>query len=207
MTHRLLSGIKISTITDLADSIKAIHKKYLVPHIIVTSVQLSSLGTDTPPSTLTVIGSTIRSDDSPRLFRIDVPALDCHFSGTGDMFAALTVSRLREAVYAAADPSLRTTASWISPDDVGPTELPLAQATEKVLSSMHDVLVRTMQARNAELQSISASEGARTSNLPDGERQKIYHLQITKAAEIRLIRSVDLLRRPITKFKAQPWLE
>jgi len=206
----LLSGIKISTIKDLSDSIRAIHKQHSVPHIIVTSVQLSALGTDTPPSTLTIIGSTIRSDNTPRLFRIDIPALDCFFSGTGDMFAALTVARLREAVFAAAatDPSLLATASWISPDDVTPTELPLAKATEKVLSSMYDVLEKTLEARNAELQSISSSinHSTRTFHTED-ERQKFLHLRRTKAAEVRLIRNVDLLRRPITKFKAKTWQE
>lgn len=173
-------------------------------------MQLSALGTDTPPSTLTIIGSTIRSDNTPRLFRIDIPALDCFFSGTGDMFAALTVARLREAVFAAAatDPNLLTTASWISPDDVTPTELPLAKATEKVLSSMYDVLEKTLEARNSELQSISSSidHSTRTFHTED-EHQKFLHLRRTKAAEVRLIRNVNLLRRPITKFKAQTWQE
>jgi pyridoxine kinase len=154
---------------------------------------------------LTVIGSTIQSDATPRLFRIDVPSLDCFFSGTGDMFAALTVARLREAVFAA-DSDLRNVASWISPDDVSPTALPLAKATEKVLSSMQDVLKKTMEARNTELHS-SSSPAYAGKNLTEDESQKVDHLWKTKAAEIRLVRNVDLLRRPVSKLKAQPWLE
>jgi pyridoxine kinase len=209
LTHRprVLSGIKISTIDDLANAITALHKAYSVPHVIVTSVQLSSLGSSTPPSTLTVIGSTTRSDGSPRLFRIDVPTLDCFFSGTGDMFAALTVARLREAVFSSSDPSLRNTRSWISPDDVAPTDLPLARSTEKVLSSMHYVLEKTLEARDAELAkpSDSIDVDGEDSMRTEEEKQKRDHLRATKAGEVRLVRNVHLLRNPEVIFKAQRW--
>ena len=46
---------------------------------------------------MTVVGSSRRRDGSARLFKVEVPVLDCYFSGTGDMFAALMVARLREA--------------------------------------------------------------------------------------------------------------
>ena len=134
-----------------------------MPHVIITSVQLFKLSqsgsTPSPPENfLTVIGSTTRSDGSPRLFRVDVPALDCFFSGTGDMFAALTVARLSEAVSAV--DGLRATKSWVSPDDVAATDLPLASSTVKVLSSMHSVLERTLESRDAELAvAVPAREG------------------------------------------------
>ncbi|KKA22873.1 Pyridoxal kinase [Rasamsonia emersonii CBS 393.64] len=189
----LLSGIKISTMKDLADAITAIHKTYSIPHVVVTSVQLSGLGSSTPPSTLTIIGSTTRSDGSPRLFHIDVPALDCFFSGTGDMFAALTVARLREAVFAAdADPALRNTRSWVSPDDVPATELPLAKATEKVLASMHSVLEKTLEARNAELAAAAAAAATtETDSTSAEERQKREHLRRTKASESSPVRQLN----------------
>ncbi|KAK2765400.1 putative pyridoxal kinase [Arachnomyces sp. PD_36] len=212
----LLSGVKITSLSILAEAITILHKTYKVPHIIVTSVQLPS---ETPNSsdtlslslnTLSIIGSTTRSDGSPRLFKVDVPALDCFFSGTGDMFAALTVARLREAVFADDSPTpVRNVKSWISSDDVEATELPLAKATVKVLASMHDVLERTMAARIRELEgssSLSNSlDGANSNNLPDAEKQKLDHLRETKAAEIRLVRNVGLLKNPITKFVARPW--
>lgn len=190
---------------DLADAITAIHKTYSIPHVVVTSVQLSSLGSSTPPSTLTIIGSTTRSDGSPRLFHIDVPALDCFFSGTGDMFAALTVARLREAVFSvSADPALRNTRSWVSPDDVSATELPLAKATEKVLASMHSVLEKTLEARNAELAATATTDADADSTTAE-DRQKREHLRRTKASEVRLIRNVNLLRKPVVEFRVQEW--
>lgn len=145
------------------------------------------------------------------------------------MFAALTVARLREAVYAAdadddddnttaattaaaAGRRLRDTPSWISPDDIAPTVLPLATAAEKVLASMHDVLERTVVARNEELARIHAEEegnsaAAETQDLPEEQRkaaeEKKTHLRETKAAEIRLVRNVELLKNPATRFKAE----
>merc|ERR1711939_1167705 len=42
---------------------------------------------------------------------------------------------------------LLDTAAWMPDDDVPAVELPLAKATEKVLSSMHMVLEKTIQAK------------------------------------------------------------
>ncbi|KAJ5902651.1 hypothetical protein N7495_003179 [Penicillium taxi] len=201
----VLSGVEITSLSTLAKAITEIHRIYSVPHIIITSVQLSKLSqsssTPSPQDLLTIIGSTTRSDGSPRLFRIDVPALDCFFSGTGDMFAALTVARLREAV-ANSDVDISITQSWVSPDDVPATDLPLAKATLKVLSSMHSVLEKTMLARDAEL---SANSSVENGKLNADEQQKQEHLRRTKAAEIRLVRNVRFLREPLEQFTAQEW--
>ncbi|KAJ5807885.1 hypothetical protein N7474_009154 [Penicillium riverlandense] len=200
----VLSGVKITSLATLAEAITAIHRIYSVPHVIITSVQLFKLSqsgsTPSPPENfLTVIGSTTRSNGSPRLFRIDVPALDCFFSGTGDMFAALMVARLREAVTAAGD-RVRTAPSWVSPDTVPATDLPLAHATVKVLASMHSVLERTLQARNAELVASAPQNGAGS---PDEAKQE--HLRRTKAAEVRLVRNAQFLRDPQVGFAVQEW--
>lgn len=204
--NRVLSGINITSLATLAEAITAIHRIYSVPHVIITSVQLfklsQSMSTPNPPEKfLTVIGSTTRSDGSARLFRVDVPALDCFFSGTGDMFAALTVARLRESV-AAAGEDLRHTRSWVSPDSVAATNLPLAQATVKVLASMHSVLEQTLEARNAEL---AAAAPVPNGALSPDEQQKQQHLRRTKAAEVRLVRNVQFLRDPRVTFTAQEW--
>lgn len=119
------------------------------------------------------------------------------------MFAALTVARLREAVSEAGD-DLQSTASWVSPDSVSATDLPLAQATLKVLSSMHSVLERTMEARNAELAK-AALEPIQNEGLSAEEQQKQEYLRLTKAAEVRLVRNARFLRDPIVQFKAQEW--
>ncbi|KAJ5121786.1 hypothetical protein N7448_002919 [Penicillium atrosanguineum] len=202
----VLSGIKITSLALLAEAMTAIHRIYSVPHVIITSVQLSKLSqsgnTPSPPKNyLTVIGSTTQSDGSPRLFRIDVPALDCFFSGTGDMFAALMVARLREAVVDAGK-DLQNTPSWVSPDSVPASDLPLARATVKVLASMHSVLERTMEARNAEL---AAAVPEQNGDLSSEEQQKRDHLRRTKAAEVRLVRNARFLRDPHVKFEVQQW--
>jgi pyridoxine kinase len=196
---RTLSGITITSLATLAQAITVIHKLYSVPHVIITSVQIAQLeNSSTEKETLTVIGSTTKSDGTPRLFRIDVPALDCFFSGTGDMFAALTVARLSEAV---ADCDLRTTKSWVSPDEVAATDLPLAKATVKVLSSMHSVLEKTLESREAEL----AIEVPDVEGLGQEERQKREYLRRTKAAEVRLVRNTSVLRNPKILFEVLDW--
>jgi pyridoxine kinase len=201
----VLSGIKITSLSTLAEAITAIHTTYSVPHVIITSVRISQFSSSPEATTdnLTVIGSTIKSDGSPRLFRVDVPALDCFFSGTGDMFAALTVARLREAVFAA-DSTLRSTKSWVSPDDVQATDLPLAKATVKVLASMHSVLERTLEARDAELRAAASATEEELSSSEE-EKQKREYLRRTKAAEVRIVRNARFLREPDVEFQAQEW--
>lgn len=117
------------------------------------------------------------------------------------MFAALTVARLREAVFAAG-PDLRKTESWMSPDDVSATELPLAQSTVKVLESMHGVLEKTLEARNAEL---AATAPNSSPGMSGEERQKEENLHRRKAAEVRLVRNTRFLREPTARFQAKAW--
>jgi len=177
----------------LTEAIAALHTKYRVPHIAITSVRL-------PWSTpsLFVIGSTMTSTAKPRIFKIEVPAIDSFFSGTGDMFAALMVVRLREAV--SAIPGLAKTTAWISKDDVDATELPLALAAEKALSSMQEVLTRTKKSRDAELESYKQKAKAKGLELQDN---KELHLRVTKASEVRLVRNMEHLRNPQLKFHAE----
>ena len=141
-----------------------------------------------------MIGSSRRTDCSPRLFKIDFPAIDCFFSGTGDTFAALTVVRLREAVTAA---DLSKMKSWLSPDDVETLDLPLTKAVEKVLASMHSVLEKTKVARDQALEDI----GGIMEQEKDSEKR--MHLRKTKAAEVRLVRNLKDLREPRVIFKAE----
>src|SRR5438477_8923301 len=118
---RWLSGVKILDMHSLAQAIGVLHITYHVPHILITSVSFPA-----PGATLSfsVIGSTMTSTGEARIFQVEVPKIDCYFSGTGDMFAALILVRLREAV--SKTPGLANTAAWLSPDDVEATDLPLA---------------------------------------------------------------------------------
>ncbi|KAI9759615.1 MAG: putative pyridoxal kinase, partial [Candelina submexicana] len=195
----LLSDTKITSLKSLITAVTHLHKIHRIPHILVTSVRLPSSSSDISTPTLSVIGSTARTDLSPRIFRITVPAIDCFFSGTGDMFAALLVVRLREAVIAS---NLLSTKSWVSPDDVCTTDLPLARAAEKVLASMQAVLEKTKIARDEAL-----SEGAMGGPLGTMEKEKDSgkrgHLRRTKAAEVRIVRNVADLREPVVRWKAE----
>lgn len=180
----------------LAEAIAALHTKYRLPHIVITSVSLPA-----PASTLSlcVIGSTVTSTTKPRIFKVEVPAINCSFSGTGDMFAALMVVRLKEAVTAV--PGLGQTNAWLSKDDVEATELPLAKAAEKVLASMQEVLIRTKKKRDEELESFQQKSKGRYSTMQEDDKDN--HLRITKAAEVRLVRNMECLRNPKLKFYAE----
>lgn len=201
----LLSDVKITDMTSLARAIEVIHAKYGVPHIVLTSVSLdhdddnnnneqNHSGASKPRKTLSVVGSTMTaSTRKPRAFKIRFPAIDAYFSGTGDMFAALMVVRMRQAVTAAV--GLGQTASWLSPDDVDALDLPLAKAAERVLASMHEVLAATCESMKAEVKRVESDIG--------GDDEKRMHLARSKAAELRLVRHLGSLREPTVEFKAQ----
>lgn len=188
----MLSEIKITSLSSLAEAVSKLHKTHRIPHIIVTSTHLPD-----DPSTMSIIGSTSRSDFSSRLFKIDVPAIDCFFSGTGDMFAALAVVRLREAV---TDAKLNNTKSWVSPDDVKAVDLPLAKAAKKVLGSMHTILSKTKTARDKELEGMGGPQGAMER---EKDSEKRLGLRRAKAAEVKVVRCLGDLREPSLDWKVE----
>ncbi|WPH02448.1 Ribokinase-like protein [Acrodontium crateriforme] len=199
----LLSGIKISDVSTMAQAISKLHEEYRLPHIILTSVRLPPTTSNTPAASdedlaadakISIIGSTATSDMKPRLFRLTVPALPVYFSGTGDMFASLMIARLREAAQSA---GLLQTPSWRSPDSVAGPDLPLAKAAEKVLASMHAVLEDTMKHYETVDKRVREQHG-------NDETQK--HLTLTRAAEVRVVRNARALREPaeLEGFQARP---
>ncbi|KAI0442087.1 Ribokinase-like protein [Xylaria telfairii] len=212
----LLSGVVITDSASLERAIEVLHETYNLPHIVITSVSLlirsaSQTPSSTrpaspiqsqPPSTptMSVVGSTRTSDRKPRLFTIQFPVFNAYFSGTGDMFAALMVERMREA----AD-SARHTASWLSPDDVEPTSLPLARAAEKVLASMHEVLARTCEHMPADLNAAVSRLAARRNVGCDVIRaeSETMHLLKSQAAELKLARNLGCLREPTIEYRAE----
>lgn len=113
------------------------------------------------------------------------------------MFAALTVVRLREAVMEA---NLSGTKSWVSPNDVKATDLPLAKAAEKVIGSMHAILVKTKEASDQELEGMGGPLGVMEK---EKDSQKRLGLRRTKAAEVRVVRCLEDLRSPRTVWKAE----
>jgi pyridoxine kinase len=182
-----LSDVKIEDMTTLEKAIQVMHERYQVPHIIITSVALDH--PDHPQCSLSVVGSTMTSDRRARAFKIVFPAIDAYFSGTGDMFAALMVVRMREAAHGT--PGLGARRSWTSDDGVAALDLPLARAAEKVLASMHEVLSKTCESMNAELARVTEADPKR------------LHLIKSRAAELRLVRDLGSLRSPAVEFRAQ----
>lgn len=180
----------------LKEAITSIHEIYKVPHILITSVNLTAPG-ETP--SLSVVGSTKTSLDKPRIFRVQVPSLDCFFCGTGDMLAALMVVRLREAVCAVE--GLGQKESWVSGDEVSAADLPLARAVERALASMQEVLARTLVKRDQEIANWEAKHAANGAG-DDVDIEKQRHLMRTKAAEVRLVRNLVYLKYPEVKYLA-----
>jgi pyridoxine kinase len=218
--NRQLSKVKITDSASLRQAVEVLHTKYNVPHVVITSVSIP-LKPDSSSSsrTMSVVGSSRTSTGQARLFKIHFPIFDCYFSGSGDMFAALMVVRMREAVFSGNGSSakdaetLQHTASWLSPDAVAPLALPLARAAEKVLASMHEVLSRTCEAMkpelergaaalDAELQAAAAS-GALAADAVEPERARRLHLLRSRAAELRLVRNLPCLRMPNIEYRAE----
>ncbi|KAI1849241.1 hypothetical protein JX266_005202 [Neoarthrinium moseri] len=202
-----LSEVKITDSASLRRAIEVLHTKFNLPHIVITSVSLplSDSQAASPTRTMSVVGSSRTSAGAARLFKIHFPVFDCYFSGTGDMFAALMVVRMREAVYKAPSGTLRDAPSWLSPDDVDPLSLPLAKAAEKVLASMHEVLSRTCEAMEAEMRRETADGGLllQTQGLSEEEAQKKLHLVRSRAAELKLVRNLGCLRSPNIEYRAE----
>lgn len=224
MFPRLLSGVKITDSASLEHAIEVLHEKYNLPHIVITSVSLPirSSASQTPSSTrpaspvqsqapstptMSVVGSTRTSDRKPRLFTIQFPVFNAYFSGTGDMFAALMVVRMREAVSSSSSSSsvLQNTTSWLSPDDVAPTDLPLAHAAEKVLASMHEVLARTCESIDSGLSAAVSRVASRRGVSEDVVRSEpeTMHFLKSHAAELKLSRNMACLSCPTIRHKAE----
>lgn len=170
-----------------------------VKHVLVTSIRVDGLN----EGELLVVGSSARSDGQGRFFVVKVPKLDCFFSGTGDMLAGLMVGRLREQCE---DQGLLGEKAWLSPDDVAPEDLPLAKATEKVLSSMQIVLEKTMKSRDEEMSQYGQSPGASVGGLDGDEsssEETRRYLAQTKAAEVRVVRNQKDLLEPEERYRAE----
>ncbi|CRK12644.1 hypothetical protein BN1723_001892 [Verticillium longisporum] len=184
----LLSGVKITDMDSLEKAIQVLHERYRIPHVVITSVSIPSA--DQPPDHLSVVGSSMTSDGRPRLFKIVFPAIDCYFSGTGDMFAALMTVRMRQAVWQSSTAAeLRAGRAWVSGDDVDVLDLPLARAAEMVLASMHEVLTKT-------------AEGMGAAGRGEADERKA-HLVKSRRAELKLVRNLASLREPTVALKAK----
>lgn len=185
-------------------AIEVLHSRDGVRMVIVTSVKVQG-----KQGVLCVVGSEKKSDGSSRCFVVEVPVLECYFSGTGDMFAGLMVARLREEAAAA---GVLDKAGYSSDDSVPSTDLPLAKATVKVLSSMSPVLEKTMAARNKDVEKWEgekiamgqvASVDPQTGTGGRTNEEKTKALARTKAAEVRAVRNARDLIHPKVRLEAR----
>lgn len=214
----LLSDVKIRDLGSMERAVEVLHREFTLPHVLITSMRLPPTAVSTPAkeeeeeggekgeerAKLSIIGSTATSKGKPRLFRVTVPALPIFFSGTGDMFAALLVARLRQAVQNA---NVANKPSWQSPDDVAGPDLPLAKATEMVLASMHAVLKDTETHYQTVVKALEEETKLNEGTGEEAEKEKEMqrHLRLTRAAEVRVVRNARALREPpnLGDFKAQ----
>lgn len=111
----LLTGMKITDKKSALAAMDALHAKG------VKTVVISSTNFEADHKTLLGLGSQRNSSSCPRRLQVRIPLLDAHFTGTGDLFAALLTA-------------------WHHrhPED-------LKIVLQKVLSTMEAVLQRTLK--------------------------------------------------------------
>jgi pyridoxine kinase len=126
-----LTGTPIQSIRDLTRAIARLHREHGVPHVVVTSTDLSPpadaardfakrasaaeekaaaaaaagqpRGVE-PAGSLSIFGSTARRPDgAPRVFCVVAPRYAAQFTGCGDLLAALLTAFLRDRTTAARD--------------------------------------------------------------------------------------------------------
>jgi pyridoxine kinase len=147
----LLTGIIPDSVENIKKIIKCFHEEYKVPNVIISSVSLPG------SSELWAIGSSI--DSTP--FYFTFPALEGYFTGTGDLFAALTVDRYHK--YTVEEP----------------TENPLQHTLQEILSVMYGVLKNT--------QEFAVSQGVSgLSNRGVPEAMKKLELRIVQSRDVLL---------------------
>jgi pyridoxine kinase len=127
-----LVGTPVQSIRDLTRAIARLHREHGVPHVVVTSTDLSppadaardfakrasaaeekaaaDAAAGLPPpaarpdGSLTVFGSTVhRPDGAARIFCVVAPRYPARFTGCGDLFAALVTAFLRDRTTATRD--------------------------------------------------------------------------------------------------------
>ncbi|KAG0047643.1 putative pyridoxal kinase [Gryganskiella cystojenkinii] len=192
----ILADKKITDIKSCLEVIEILHKTG-VEHVVLTSVTLSSK--DIREYTRSTTGSaevvvtpltnghsgpassslycvcssaSSASDSKPRAFAIGFPTYDGYFTGTGDLFSALLVARLHEALQEKESiPSSNTSLP------------PLTRACLKVVATMRAVVLRTFLAQ----------QGTPGRSL---DRTQSSASQIVKKCELRLIQSKKEIESP-----------
>lgn len=193
-----LSGVKIDDEETLKGAISIFHSRFAIPHVLITSLVLSYREEES--SSLYVAGSSMTSSKTPRIFIIKIPRIDCQFAGTGDMFGALVLVRLREAVFKS--PGLENTPNWLSNDDVPSTNLPLAKAAEKAAASIHEVLCRSKARQDVQIAAYQKKISSKSETPDDEAVSNRQRWAKAKASEVQIVRNLQVLKEPAEMFKA-----
>ncbi|KAG0067179.1 putative pyridoxal kinase [Linnemannia elongata] len=125
-------------------------------------------------------------DDTPRVFAIGFPTYDGYFTGTGDLFSALLVARLDEAVQQEAGSSLegQEKSAPVTNGHLGASkETALSRACIKVVATMRAVVLRTYQAQ----------KGSTGRSL---DRTLASSAAVVKRCELQLIQSKRDIEQP-----------
>ena len=169
-----------------------------VGHVVVTSLRLMGM-----EGRLVVVGSSKMADGRRRVWKVEVKEIKGFFSGTGDMFAALMVGRLREECEKMGILGVK---GWMPGDEVRAEETPLAKAAVRVLSSMQMVLEKTAEARDREMEGWGGSKDGIVGGVDgdqSGDEETRRHLAHTKASEVRVVRCWRDLVSPNDRYKAE----
>jgi len=147
---QLITGITITNQTDIRRAMRNLHERG------VCTVVVTSLDAQEKEPFLIGFGSQITPDKTIRVYKFEVPRLDAYFVGTGDLFTSSLLIWLQK------------------------TNLSLQPALEKVLSTLQDVLKRTLEYAKSQC----------------GNKKPT-----SKNLELRLIQSKDDLLSPKSEVK------
>ncbi|CAH8604848.1 unnamed protein product [Heterobilharzia americana] len=142
----LLSGMQIIDEESALNCINHLHKQYRISTVIITSTNVNSsevmygyashltnsmnLLENHLPSHQTTTSYMSIKPEYDRL-RLRIPYLNCHFTGTGDLFAALTLARLETQI--------------VKDDGEQVAKYSFKEAFQWVLSTMQAILLRTLK--------------------------------------------------------------
>jgi pyridoxine kinase len=138
-----LTGITIRSIDDAIKACLMLHE--MGPrHVFITSMELESEENMTiVASEMTTTTTNGASSKIQLAWRIDCPVLPCHFTGTGDLCAALFLAHtaFREQINVSSTRTSPTDTSFIS------------NAMERVVNTMFAVLQRTLDSTGSSVRS------------------------------------------------------
>lgn len=168
---RVLSGTKITDAASLQDVLKVLHTGLGTPHVVITSVDLPAgaiAPTDDEQSTHILVGSSY-TQGRLKPWIIKTPSVPGHYSGTGDLLAALIAGKFT----AGADEAQA-----------------LQNATEYAVSALHTVLTTTHQHALAEASQQPQSDIMQVASVYNDEPTTLSQKSINAAqTELRIIES------------------